>query len=635
MRISEITVKEVNDRLDAVAVVNDYIRLEKRSGRYWGCCPFHNEKTASFTVDPERKLYYCFGCHKGGTIVGFLMEMEKLTFPEAVETLAKRLGIEVIYDGSQNKGEDRGARKEELYDLYQRVAGSFSYWLMKTGEGKFALDYVSNRGISEELIERFRLGYTPRDRSWLFSFLSGKGYSPEFLAHSGLFSSKYPRSAFFSGRLMFPIADRQGRVTAFGARFLDRPDGDGADGKAAGGEGGSRASPAESPKYINSQESEVYKKGQTLFAIDQAKAEIRRTKEVYLAEGYMDVIALHQAGITNAVAPLGTAFTEDQAKLLKSWADRVNLIFDADDAGQNAAVKAILICRKNGLSASVVIPGRGLTEFPPGDRAQSSFFKDPADILQEKGPEALQKSTKYSILDFEYLVSRAKVLFDPSGAEGKAKAVVFMFPYVEVMDSEVSKNTCIEDIADTFGVDRQAVKADFEQYSRTDSPRRGIIPKDVLSSQEKPVRMSDELFLLTAVLANPDWYPKIRASLLSALPIEEIDDPRAKELFIALEEWFRNDAPGLDDLLARIQSEALRNFVLEQIASQAFSQKPELLFRESMKRIRQKRLERRQGEITIELGTQKRGDEGSRLKDLLAEKVYIDAELHRLKEANQ
>jgi DNA primase len=617
MRISELTVKEVNDKLDAVAVVNEYVRLEKRSGRYWGCCPFHNEKTASFTVDPERKLYYCFGCHKGGTIVGFLMEMEKLSFPEAVEALAKRSGIEMIYEGSRdNNREERekSVRKEELYDLYQRVARSFSHWLMKTGEGKIALGYAVNRGISKELIERFRLGYTPRDRSWLFTFLTGKGYSPEFLAGSGLFSSKYPRSSFFSGRLMFPIADRQGRTVAFGARFLSPPGGEGA------GEG---------PKYINSLESGIYKKGQTLFAIDLAKAEIRRTREAYLAEGYMDVIALHQAGIVNAVAPLGTAFTEDQAKLLRQWADRVNLIFDADKAGQDAAVKAILTCRKNGLSAFVVVPGRGLPENPDSPYS----FKDPADILKEIGPEALQKSAKYCINDFEYLVNRARVLFDPSGAEGKTKAVTFMFPYVEAMDSEVSKNTCIEDIADAFGVERQAVQADFKQYGRTD--RRGIIPNDAPPPQARPVHMSDELFLLTAVLANPDWYPKLRASLSSVLPIEEITDSRAKELFIALEEWFRNDAPGMDDLLARIQDDALRNFVIEQAASQAFSQNPELLFGKSMKRIQQKRLERRQAGIIIELGTQKRGDTGRSLEDILAEKVYIDAELRRLKEANQ
>ncbi|MDR2070477.1 MAG: DNA primase [Treponema sp.] len=616
MRISEITVKEVAGKLDAITVVNEYIRLEKRGGRYWGCCPFHNEKTASFTVDPERKLYYCFGCHKGGTIISFVMDMEKLSFPEAVETLAKRSGVEVIYDGFRDNQEERenSVRKEELYDLYQRVAGSFHHWLMKTGEGKRALDYVVTRGVSAELIERFRLGYTPRDRSWLFAFLTGKGYSPEFLAGSGLFSSKYPRSSFFSGRLMFPIADRQGRTVAFGARFLALP------GEDAG----------ESPKYINSLESGIYKKGQTLFALDQARAEIRRTKAVYLAEGYMDVIALHQAGICNAVAPLGTAFTEDQAKLLRHWADRVNLIFDADKAGQDAAVKAILTCRKNGLSASVVIPGRGLAE--RGD--SSSSFKDPADILKEFGPEALQKSANYCISDFEYLVSRAKVLFD-SSSEGKARAVTFMFPYVEVMDSEVSKNTCIEDIADAFGVERQAVQADFKQYGRTDGQRRGIAPKEVPLPRAKSIRMSDELFLLTAILVNPDWYPKLRASLSSELPIEEIDDPRAKELFIALEEWFRNDAPGMDDLLARIQDEALRKFVIEQAASQAFSQRPELIFGESMKRIQQKRLERRQAEIIVELGTQKRGDTGRGLDDLLAEKVYIDAELRRLKEANQ
>jgi DNA primase len=598
--IAETTIRELNERMDAVALVGDYVRLEKRGNRYWGLCPFHNEKTPSFTVDPERKMYYCFGCHEGGGVINFIMAMEKITFPEAIETLAKRLGIEVIYENSGGKAKDPGitTRIDELSELYRRVAVSFNHFLMEKPQGKAAKDYILARGINKEMINRFRLGYAPADKAWLFNFLSHKGYTENFLAQSGLFFKNNPRTAFFTDRLMFPIADRQGRTTAFGGRILS---GDG-------------------PKYINSSESEIYKKRETLFAIDLALPELRKTREIYLAEGYMDVIALHQAGITNAAAPLGTAFTDEQAKLLRRWAERIHLIFDTDEAGQAAAVKAILTCRRNALVCSVVSlkNDRGL--------------KDPADILKEMGPEALQNSVKCFINDLEYFIMRSKALYDLSGSEGKAQAVASLFPYLEVLDSEVSREASIERIADAFGVERQAVRSDYGHYRPGElRPRRAAVPQQSAGSGVKPVRMNDELFLLTVVFLNPGLYPK----LFSALTIEELKDPHAKELFIALDEWYRNDSSGMDDLLSRVKDEALRKFVLEQGSSEAFSGHVAQLVSDGIRRIKQKRLERRRAEIVTELRIIRQGEAGRQTAELLTEKVHIDAELHRFKEYNE
>jgi DNA primase len=628
--ISEATIREVNDRLDAVAVVGDYVRLEKRGAKYWGLCPFHNEKTPSFTVDPDKKMYYCFGCNQGGGVINFIMEMDKLSFPEAVETLAKRMGIEVIYEnaGGERKEGGENRRIEELAELYRRVAGSFYYLLTEKDEGAAAKRYIISRGITKEMIDRFRLGYAPADRGWLFRFLSGKGYSGEFLASSGLFAKNNPRWAFFADRLMFPIADRQGRTIAFGGRLL-------------AGEG---------PKYLNSGESAGYKKRDTLFAIDLALPEIRKTKEVYIAEGYMDVIALHQAGITNAVAPLGTAFTGEQANLLRRWAERVFLVFDTDEAGQNAAVKAILTCRKNGLDCFVVT----MADNPEPAAQGAGMFKDPADILKELGPGALQKSVKCFINDFEYLIRRGASRFDLSKAEGKGRAVAFLFPYLAALDSEVSRDSCVGAVADAFGIERQAVLADFGRFQRGQTVSRGTGEKGEGARDAGPgprdrsIRMNDELFLLTAVLVNPGLYPRLRG----ALAIEDLNDPGARELFIALEEWFRNDTPGMDDLLSRIQDGALRNFVVHQGASEAFSDHPEQLVSDGIKRVKQKRLERRRSEIVRELRIAKGADilphhtgfpggtQGgllaeTRVEDLLAEKVHIDAELRRMKEATE
>jgi DNA primase len=614
--IAESTIQELNDKLDAATVVGEYVRLEKRGGRYWGLCPFHNEKTPSFTVDPDRKMYYCFGCSQGGGIINFVMEMDKLSFPEAVETLAKRLGIEVVYErtGAGEKDGGKISRLEELAELYRRVAVSFHHFLMQKEEGRGALEYVLSRGIERELLERFRLGYAPRDRSWLFRFLSAKGYSEEFLGSSGLFSKNYPRQAFFSNRLIFPIADRQGRTVAFGGRFLE--------------EGAVPQDGSQGPKYLNSAESELYKKRETLFAIDLALPEIRKTREVYLAEGYMDVIALHQAGLSNAVAPLGTSFTGEQARLLRRWAERLYLIFDADDAGQNAAVKAILTGRKNGLICAVVDLRDGGDSAVPEELKK---MKDPADILRQFGVKILQNRVKNSIIDFEYFIKRSKSLFDPSRAEGRAGAVAFMFPFMETLDSEVSREGCIRDLAGIFGVDPQAVRDDYHRYQSRNPEKetRREIP-DVPGTG--PVRMNDELFLLTAVAANSDLYPKLR----SALSIEELEDPGAKELFIALEEWFRNGGLGIDDLLSRI-SGPLRQFVIQRGTTKAFSVHPEQLVSDGIRRVKQKRLERRRAEIITELRIAGSGDrpEEAGLEDLLAEKMFIDAELRRFKEVNE
>jgi DNA primase len=600
MGITKSTIQEVNERVDAVAVIGDYVRLEKRSGEYRGLCPFHTEKTPSFSVNPDRKLYYCFGCGKGGTVIGFIMEIDKCSFIEAVELLAKRFGVPIVYENTGGKQDrERITRIQEIAELYHRVAGSFHYWLKERPEGHLALQYIITRGISMKMIETFRLGYAPANRLWLFDFLSHKGYSETFLASSMLFSPKNTRLSFFVHRLMFPIVDHQGRTLAFGGRLLS-------------GEG---------PKYFNSSESDFYKKGQTLFAIDQALGEIRKTKEVYIAEGYMDVIALHQAGITNAVAPLGTALTDEQAKLLRRWVERVYLIFDSDNPGQQATVRAILTCRKNGLACSVVISDKRL------ETEGAAVFKDPADILKEAGAEVLQKSIKYFMLDYEYLMLHSKSLFDISSAEGKTKAITFMFPYLETLDSDISREIAIEQIAEAFGINQMAIRNDFNQRHKTYRERENTVPK------VRSIHMNDELYLLVVVLVNYHLYPEFRAKLL----IKDIDDPSAKELFIALEECYIHDETGMDAFLSHISSEALRNFVIEWGASKEFLANPEQLVLDGIKKIRRRQLEKRRDDIVMALRIAKHKvtdidifHQGADLEELLAEKMHIDAQLHQL-----
>jgi DNA primase len=619
--------------MDAVAVVSDYVRLEKRGGRFWACCPFHQEKTGSFTVNPDLKTYYCFGCHKGGTVINFVMEMDKLTFPETLERLSKKFGVELVYENSGGmnisaEDEEKKKKKEELFEIYHRLSGTFHHFLLKKREAEAAKRYIISRGIIDEMIERFCLGYAPEGRYWLHDFLSHKGYSPEFLASSGLFSPRDKRSSFFSGRLMFPIKDRHGRTVAFGGRSLP--------GQARAG------SPAQEgwqpPKYINSPELPIYRKGETFYAADLAMPEIRRTKTADGAEGYLDVIALHQAGITNAVAPLGTAFTDEQAKLLKRWAENIVLFFDSDEAGQAAAVKGIYTCRRNGLGCSVVTPD---TSFPTG------AGKDPAEILQNSGPEELQKQAKLFTIDFDYLLKKAVSPHGALNSENKAGAVAFLFPYLDLLDSEVARNSCVEAAADTFGLLPGLIADDYRRHaSGQNSPGRQVGSDRTTPAKTggSPINMNEELSLLFVIAIDfvSSRKEKLFLKFRNALAINEIDDSNARDIFIALEECVRYGEAGMDELLARISSPELKTLLVGKSASGEFAVNADKLASDGLKRVRIKRMERQQEDIIVKLRSIKknaRSGEGPfenaeewhlEVKDLLTEKMRIDDELSRM-----
>jgi len=607
--------------MDAVAVISDYVQLEKRGGRFWACCPFHHEKTGSFTVNPDLKTYYCFGCQKGGTVINFVMEMDKLSFPETIEFLAKKFGVELAYENSGGMNvsaddEEKKKKKEELFEIYHRLSGTFHHFLLKKREAEAAKRYIISRGIFDEMIENFCLGYAPEGRYWLHDFLTRKGYSSEFLALSGLFSPKDKRASFFSGRLMFPIRDRHGRTVAFGGRSLPGQEREG----------------WQPPKYINSPELPIYRKGETFYAADLAMPEIRRTKTAYVAEGYLDVIALHQAGITNAIAPLGTAFTDEQAKLLKRWAEKIILFFDSDEAGQSAAVKGIYTCRRNGLGCSVVVPG--------------TSSKDPAEILQNSGPEELSKQAKFYINDFDYLLKKYMSMYNTSGSEGKSRAVASLFPYLDLLDSEVARNSCVEAAADAFGLLPGPIADDYNRYvSGKNYPGSAAANRTIPAKKDDtPISLNEELSLLFVIAIDyvSSRKEKLFLKFRNALEISEMEDPNARDIFIALEECIRYGEAGMDELLARISSPALKRTLVEKSSSGEFAVNSEQLASDGLRRLRIKRMERQQEDIIVKLRSMKNnarsgGDpfesaEEWRLEvqELLTEKMRIDDELSQL-----
>ncbi|MDR0302386.1 MAG: DNA primase [Treponema sp.] len=610
--ISKATIQEVNNRLDAISVIGDYISLEKKGGRWWGRCPFHaggQEKTPSFKVDPDIKMYHCFGCGKGGSVISFIMEMEKITYPEAIKNLAHKIGIEIIYEDGGTQEEQYNSQKEELFELYRRTTLTFQHFLREKPEGQNALNYIRTRGFSEEMIERFKLGFSSPDRDFLHRFLISKGYSDSFLEKSGLFSSRYKNLPLFTGRLMFPIADRQGKIIAFGGRAMP---------------GVLQSDGREPPKYINSPETEIYKKGQNLYALDLALPQIRREKTVYLAEGYMDVIALHQAEITNAVAPLGTAFTEEQAALLHRWAEKIVLVFDTDEAGEKAAYKAILNCRKNGLSCMISAIRQGLKNEIPQEETRK--FKDPADILQKFGPQILKKVINCTINDFEYLISRSRLQYKEQGS-GINHAAEFMFPYLDALDTEVERDDGIALVADAFRIERSAVQDDYHRWKTEGHSRQVQERPKQTDVQALPVKSNVELSMLTAVAVNMVLYPEFR----TALEIKEIDDPAAKELFVAMEECFSHEESDIDSLLARIKNEQLKSFIATRGASAEFNAgSARRIMEDGIKKIKIKRLRKRVVEIGAEMRDSERTGAQINLDELLEEKKFIDSQIRKL-----
>jgi len=611
--ISKASIAEVNSRLDAISVVGDYIRLEKKGGRWWGRCPFHGggqEKTPSFTVDPDSKLYYCFGCNKGGSVISFVMEMEKISYPEAIKTLAKKTGVELIFEeGNSSDFEKENSAKEELYELYKRTTITFQHFLTEKPEGKAALNYIRERGISDKMIEQFKLGFAPYDRDFLYKFLQTKGYSGEFLEKSGLFSSRYKTLPLFSGRLMFPITDRQGKIVAFGGRAMPNTE----------------QSDKEIPKYINSPETEIYKKGQTLFAVDFAKPQMRQTKTVYIAEGYVDVIALHEAGISNSVAPLGTAFTDEQAAFLKRWAENIVLIFDNDEAGHKAAYKSIITCRKNGLNCSLLDLQNALKKEIQG--TDELNLKDPAEILQKFGGNVLKNILKFTINDFEYLIFRGRLQNTP--ADGNViinRAVEFMFSFLDALDSEIDRDDCITRIADIYKIERNAVQKEYSQ--RKFKTHREYGENETAEKPRLQIKRNDELSLLTNVAVNTELYVDFR----KAIEIKEIEDRAAKELFIVMEECFKRDENKVEQLLSVIEDENLRNYVAECATSGEYKGDTRRFMEDGIKKIKIKRLERRITEINAEMREDERLSHDSyNIDELLAEKKYIDSQILKLK----
>lgn len=588
-RIPESVINEISSKVNIQEVVSRYVTLTSRGGRLIGLCPFHTEKTPSFSVSPDKNAFYCFGCGKGGGLFQFVMEIENISFIEAVRMLADKAGIDIPEeDGSP--GPDRKTREAKL-ELYTRVAASFHHILSQTETGAKAREYLKTRGINPETAEKFQLGLAPPDPEWLYRFLLKKNYTPEFLAESGLFSKKNDRYPLFVNRLMFPVFNNAGQVVGFSGRDL--------------GDHG--------PKYINSPETDIYHKGSLLYGYFQASKEIRKLKQAILCEGNVDVLALHQAGLIHTAAPLGTAFTEDQARLLARSAAKVIIAFDSDNAGRKATEKCGMICEKAGLEILVA-------EFPSG--------KDPAELLQSEGGEILQKQVLRAVNFFDFLL---KYKFDSHGghADKKGEVVSGVAPYIASVSSVIRRDMLLEKTADFLGLDRTAVRQEFLNFDKGTPSRFG--KKDDPSTKSED-RISQELYLMMCAVHQRSAFAEIREAYSEA----DFADSRAQELYRVL---CRADDDRIDDLdviLRSIEDEELKRILLRKMHSEEFRINNEAVIAESIRSIRYQKLLSRSGDLKVLMTRmESQGASSEELLELIEEKNLIDKEIHKLKDVRK
>lgn len=596
-KIPEATIQEIMDRTNFLAVYQEKVRLIKKGNKWWGLCPFHTERTPSFSIDAERGLFYCFGCHKGGSIIDFLMETEKLSFFEAVSDLAEKANVPLKLE--QNGDTREESERFQLYEMYEKLARAFHWLLINHDSGREALQILEKRGLSDKEIQGFLLGYAPADKNWLYGFLKSKGYSEEFLARTGLFSQRNRTFPLFADRIIFPISDPKGRIIAFGGRLIH-------------GEG---------PKYINSPDTAIFKKQENLFAFDKSMEAIKETGIAVICEGYMDAISFHAAGIRNAIAPLGTAFTPRQAQLVRRRAEKVILTFDADSAGKKATERAISIAANAGLEVMV---------------ASFRDFKDASEILEKQGPQALKKSLEYCINAGVFLIQQARETFDLTSMEGKARAVAFFYPYLDALDSEVKQNSFIEEVSRSFGINSAAIQADYLRAKSKIPTARNLQKIDgrpILGNANGSARTADLVFM-AAVALKPQSFSR----LSEMVKLEDLDDIRARDIYTALDQMYRDNPDSFSTarIVELIENESAKRFILEVAASGELDENIQKVIDDGALGVRKRSLEKKRYRLTIELERAMSDASGEEKKDgiineFLKEKMLLDAELSKLK----
>ena len=507
MYYPEELIEEVRTRNDIVEVISGYVRLQKKGSNYFGLCPFHNEKSPSFSVSPGKQMYYCFGCGAGGNVITFLMEYENQTFPEAVRTLAQRAGIALPEADDSKEARQADSRRAKLLEINKEAAKYF-YYQLRTERGSVGMEYLRKRELSDETMNHFGLGYANKYSNDLIQYLKSKGYSEDLIRDAGLCNEDEKHGMYdkFWNRVMFPIQDINHRVIGFGGRVMG-------DGK---------------PKYLNSPETEIFDKSRNLYGLNFARTS--RKGNVILCEGYMDVIAMHQAGFTQAVASLGTAFTSGQASLLRRYANEILLSYDSDGAGVNAALRAIGILKEAGMTGRVI-------NLEP--------YKDPDEFIKALGGEEFQKRLDHAENSFFFELRQLQKNYDLSDPEQKTAFHREIARKLCTFSEEVERENYIEAVAQKYHIGFENLRRLVGTYAAQTGlaqpvirPKSGVQKKNTAAEGIK----NSQKLLLTWLVEQPQLYRQISKYISPKDFTEGLYEKVADRLFEELEQGNINPA---------------------------------------------------------------------------------------------
>jgi DNA primase len=594
MRYPQTFIDDLKRQADIVRVIQDYVQLKKKGANWMACCPFHKEKTPSFSVSPTKEIFFCFGCHKGGSVFNFVMEIERVSFPEAIRIVADKIGMPLPKMVEDGRFEARRQESDEVIELNSWATDWWQQQLESSKEARIAREYLVQRELSEETQKTFRLGYAPDSWEALSSYLRQKGATQQQIERSGLVVKKDEGSGSydrFRGRLMFPILDTQGRPIAFGGRAL-KPD--------------------DNAKYINSPETVAYVKGRNLFGLNLTRDEIRRQGFAILVEGFLDLIVPFQAGVRNVVASLGTALTAEQAKLLSRFARKVVVNYDGDRAGVQAAKKSIEILLAEDMEVKVLV-------LP--DNA------DPDEFIRKFGVTEYQRRRAQAQPHIQFVIENAlrdRSLHRPAD---KAEAVEEVLPYIRAVNSRIQKREYFDMAMDSLGIDRDNVntstwRRELWQAVRDNRPTRSSAVH--VGAKEKKVSAAEQR-LLGLVLADAN----LRHQVLPMLKKEDYEDLATAPLFEAL---LALDCEGteidFDALMQKTEGDEFAASVVPMVMmnSSLHGSNEHYVAEECVSTFRRMKIENRIEELKLELVRAEREADSERLLRLVAERTKLDVQ---------
>lgn len=501
-------IDEIRTQNDIVSVISEYIALKPKGSSYFGLCPFHNESTPSFSVSADKQFYYCFGCGESGNVYSFIMRMENCDFPEAVKRLADRAHISLPEPEYSAEAARAERLKQQIYEMH-RAAGRYYYAALHSRNGERALKYLNERGVKEEIQKRFGIGYAPSGRDHLCRYLKEKGFSTDAMIKSGLVMvSKDGKGLYdrFFNRLMFPIFDLQGRPIAFGGRVIDKGE----------------------PKYLNSPETVVFNKSRTLYGMNFAKA--ARKKEIILVEGYMDMISIYQAGFPNVVAGLGTAFNNDHARTLRKLADSVILLYDSDEAGTRAALRAIPVLVNNGFDVKVT---------------QVKGAKDADEFIKKYGAEAFGKLIVDAVSHITFRIGCAGKNYNLENADHRVRFAEEAAKILADVANDIERDVYTKETAAVCGIDEAALRsrisrirdASESEFLMEAEKKRKRVYSDKESRDIRPKGITEAQKTILSMAVDND---KVLKAVFSVLKPEEFEDG----VYRTLAERIYNDSVG-------------------------------------------------------------------------------------------